>query len=239
MVPEDVLAAHRLAPSAFDRLIAITEELARAAQAGDVARIRQLKNEKARLEADGQRQVDALLSATPANRHRGPARGEEANLGKRLKQLESEITRARTKREKFQEKLVSDPESEHTLASIEAADSLLRDCNEELKGVSERIDEIAAWRAEEERREAEAAKQREKAAARPKILARLTPEVRQAIAAHKKLTGSLSKITELLDELQDHATARKLFDEIAEGTDGAVRRDASGWHLDLTARRTR
>lgn len=240
IVPEEILAEHSLhnRPSAIDRLLSIGAEIAAAAKAGDTARIRILKAEKKNLELAEQRQVATVLASAPTNRYRAPARGEETKVSKREKHLQSEIVRARTKREKFLKFVGDDPENEDLLAELDAVDRLLRDCDEELQEIAARQSEIEQWHREEERRESDAAKRDEQARKAPSLLAKLESEVRRVVAAHKRLDAGLLRINELLGELEDRAVAAKVYAQVREATDSSVIYDSAGWHV-AAARRTR
>lgn len=233
-IPPEVLAEHRNPLQAFETLERIDRELALAIAAENTARVRQLNAEKKRILAAQERETAQRLALINASRIPAPAKGEEARLSKRAKQIEDRIERADSRRKKLLDRLANDPENETILGKIEALKSGLSELESEQRETGARLEQIEQWREEKRKGDQLAAAQREWERKAPEYRAALSKAAAKVICAWKALAASMREVDELREKLRSPiqpAESQQTLAEIArigEATNGAVQCGGGG-----------
>lgn len=233
---EAAAAEHRkissVAPDmlAMERLAAIENEMAAAAERGDTAGLRRLIAEKEQIEFDRDRRTDALLAQLNARTIPAPEDGEEQRVAVRSKELNRQITRKQNEKKRLLAALVKQPDCQTLIARVEKIDEWLRDVQPEIESLAARQATIAAWHEQQSASgELERAKKETKKAAqeRERDEARMTALADLAAKAWKDLTESLREFEIITARRMRAAGLRREYEPLAS-TSESVRAATNG-----------
>lgn len=214
LAPTQVFAVH-------DRLQQIEIEIKAAAAAGDTEKIQALMREREQVEQDEARRQDAAMAPFRRLMDGQPSAGEEKDLERRVKKLETLTAKRQKRLDGLRARLVKDPENIGLHTRIQTATDDLADIQplfDEILARQSQIAEYKAWVASREdigKAEAEtaaAAKEREKDELSMTILAnkmvkdylsvRASMEQFNTIAVRRMTAAGVRLHWNLLDDLR-------------------------------------